>query len=29
MYRVNQLKHTMTITEIGHRCDIYKNKYKH
>ncbi|MGL9726512.1 MAG: type II toxin-antitoxin system RelE family toxin [Wolbachia sp.] len=24
IYRVNQSEHTMTITEIGHRCDIYK-----
>lgn len=24
IYRVNQLEHIVTITEIGHRCDIYK-----
>ncbi|WP_245611027.1 MULTISPECIES: type II toxin-antitoxin system RelE family toxin [unclassified Wolbachia] len=24
MYRVNQLDHIVTITEIGHRDDIYK-----
>ncbi|WGJ62213.1 MULTISPECIES: type II toxin-antitoxin system RelE family toxin [unclassified Wolbachia] len=24
IYRVNQLEQIVTITEIGHRCDIYK-----
>lgn len=24
IYRVNQSDHIVTITEIGHRCDIYK-----
>nr|WP_245611430.1 hypothetical protein [Wolbachia endosymbiont of Nomada panzeri] len=24
MYRVNQLDHIVTITETGHRDDIYK-----
>ncbi|MDR0773580.1 MAG: type II toxin-antitoxin system RelE/ParE family toxin [Wolbachia pipientis] len=26
IYRVNQLDHIVTITEIGHRDDIYKKE---